>query len=128
MTRRSPVACTSVRSVVTGPGAGGGPHVRVFSTHGVLKHEFMAYDTAYHGGVNVIFSTAQGGDLGHIITAPATWGGPHVRGFTSSGMELFGFMAYGGATLNGVTLGRVPQLGSSNNTTQNNNGSNSSVG
>jgi hypothetical protein len=112
------------RAVVTGAGPGGGPDVRVFSTHGALQHEFYAYDPNFHGGVNVIFSTAQGGDLGHIITAPASWGGPHVRGFTSSGQELFGFMAYGGAVINGINLARVPQLGSTNNTNQN--GSNSS--
>lgn len=116
-----------MRAVVTGPGAGGGPHVRHFSTHGALKHEFFAYAANYTGGVNVILSTAQGGSLGHIITAPATWGGPHVRGFTSSGSELFGFMAYNGNPINGVTLARIPQLGSQNNTNQNN-GSNSSVG
>jgi hypothetical protein len=114
------------RAVLTGPGAGGGPHVRLFTTHGALQHEFMAYDTAYTGGVNVQLSTAQGGDLGHIITAPASWGGPHVRAFTSSGSVLWEFMAYGGHPINGVTLARVPQFGSSNNVNQN--GSNSSVG
>jgi hypothetical protein len=112
------------RRIVTGAGPGGGPDVRVFSTHGSMVNEFYAYNPNFHGGVNVIFSTAQGGDLGHIITAPASWGGPHIRGFTSSGQELFGFMAYGGNALNGISLARVPQLGSTNNTNQN--GSNSS--
>jgi hypothetical protein len=115
------------RRIVTGAGPGGGPHVRVFSTHGALMKEFFAYNPNFHGGVNVIFSTAQGGDLGHIITAPASWGGPHVRGYTSSGQELFGFMAYGGNPINGINLARVPQFGSSNNTNQNG-GSSSSVG
>ncbi|MEY2472150.1 MAG: hypothetical protein QOK28_1479 [Actinomycetota bacterium] len=114
------------RAVVTGPGAGGGPHVRLFNTSGGVTHEFMAYDTAYHGGVNVLLSTAQGGDLGHVITAPASWGGPHVRAFTSSGQVLWEFMAYGGHPINGVTLARVPQNGTSNNTNQN--GSTSSSG
>jgi hypothetical protein len=107
------------RAVVTGAGPGGGPHVRLFTTNGVLKHEFMAYDTAYHGGVNVLLSTAQGGDLGHVITAPASWGGPHIKAFTSGGSVLWQFMAYGGNPINGVTLGRVPQNGSSNNVNQN---------
>ncbi|HVV38029.1 MAG TPA: hypothetical protein VHC63_15570 [Acidimicrobiales bacterium] len=113
------------RAVVTGAGPGGGPHVRLFSTNGAVKSEFMAYSTAYHGGVNVLLSTAQGGDLGHIITAPASWGGPHIRAFTSSGSVLWEFMAYNGVTMNGVRLGRIPQLGSSNNVNQG--GSNSSV-
>ncbi len=114
-----------VRRVATGPGPGGGPHVRLFSTHGEPKQEFYAYAPGFTGGVNLIFSTAQGGDLGHLITAPAGWGGPHVRAFSAGGTELFGFMAYGGKLINGVTLAAVPQHGSSNTTTQN--GSNSSV-
>jgi fibronectin-binding autotransporter adhesin len=114
------------RAVVTGPGPGGGPHVRLFNTSGMVSHEFMAYDTAYHGGVNLLLSAAQGGDLGHVITAPASWGGPHVRAFTSSGQVLWEFMAYGGNPINGVTLARIPQNGTSNNTNQN--GSTSSSG
>ncbi len=90
-----------------------------------FKSEFFAYAANYTGGVNVIFSTAQGGDLGHVITAPASWGGPHVRAFTSTGSELWGVMAYGGTMMNGVTLGAIPQLGSTNNVNQNG-GSNSS--
>jgi hypothetical protein len=114
------------RAVLTGAGPGGGPHVRLFSTNGALKCEFMAYNPAYHGGVNVLLSSAQGGDLGHIITAPASWGGPHIRAFTSSGSVLWEFMAYNGVTMNGVNLGRIPQNGSSNNVNQN--GSSSSSG
>ena len=113
-------------AVLTGAGPGGGPHVRLFSASGALKREFMAYDPNYHGGVNVLLSSAQGGDFGHIITAPATWGGPHIKAFNSSGGVLFQFMAYGGNQINGVTLARVSQNGSSSNTNQN--GSSSSSG
>jgi hypothetical protein len=111
--------------VVTGPGPGGGPHVRLFNSSGAVRHEFMAYDTAYHGGVNVLLSAPSGGDLGHVITAPASWGGPHVKAFNSSGQVLWQFMAYGGNPINGVTLARIPQ-GNSNNVNQN--GSSSSSG
>ena len=113
------------RAVLTGAGPGGGPHVRLFNTNGSLKSEFMAYDTAYHGGVNVLLSGATGGDLGHIITAPASWGGPHVKAFNSSGGVLFQFMAYGGNPISGVTLGRIP---SGNTNSVNQGGSNSSSG
>jgi hypothetical protein len=112
------------RAVLTGAGPGGGPHVRLFTANGGLKSEFMAYDPNYRGGVNVLLSGATGGDLGHIITAPASWGGPHVKAFNSSGAVLFQFMAYSANPINGVTLGRVPS-GNSNNVNQNG-GSNSS--
>lgn len=107
-----------VRSVVTGPGVGGGPHVRVFAANGALRSEFFAYAPAYSGGVNVILTANR------VITAPATWGGPHVRGFTSSGTEVFGLMAYAANPINGVTLAPISQNGTNNNTNQNGSGSN----
>jgi hypothetical protein len=118
------------RAIVTGAGPSGGPHVRVFSIHGVPKAGFFAYDPAFHGGVNVAVMTAQGGNLGHILTAPASGGGPHVRGWNADGAPLnISFYAYAPNMTNGVTLAAIPVLGTQNNTTQNGGGgSNSSSG
>ncbi|HUR78219.1 MAG TPA: FG-GAP-like repeat-containing protein [Acidimicrobiales bacterium] len=113
------------RRVVTGAGPGGGPHVRVFSSGGAPINGFFAYAPAFAGGVNVMVSAPQGGDLARIITAPATWGGPHVRAWTSGGAEIWGFMAYGGTPINGVTLAPIPSTGTSNNTNQNGSSSSS---
>ncbi len=107
------------KAVVTGAGPGGGSHVRVFSPSGTVKHEFMAYAPSFYGGVNVALALPTGGDLGYIYTAPASWGGPHVRALRSSGAPIFEFMAYGSNPINGVTLAAVPQLGNQNGTNQN---------
>jgi hypothetical protein len=86
---------------------------------GAVKHEFMAYAPTFHGGVNVALSAPRGGDAGRIFTAPASWGGPHVRALTSSGASLFEFMAYGNQPINGVTIAAVPSSSTQNGTNQN---------
>jgi hypothetical protein len=105
-------------TVVTGAGPGGGPHVRVFSPDGAVRSEFFAYAPTYSGGVNVMLGAVQGADAGRVMTVPASWGGPHVRAFTSSGSELFGFMAGFGPEVNGLSIAPVPQTGTSNNVNQ----------
>jgi len=39
--------------IITGAGAGGGPHVRIFRQDGTPIGGFMAYPTTFKGGVNV---------------------------------------------------------------------------
>jgi hypothetical protein len=106
------------RTVITGVGPGGGPHVRLFSTHGELTKEWYAYDANFQGGVNVALSTPVGGDLGHVIVAPASWGGPHIKAMTSNGATIGQFFAYATSRINGVNIAAIPQLGSSNEVNQ----------
>jgi hypothetical protein len=88
--------------VVTGAGAGGGAHVRVFGFNattdevGLAFHQFFAYDPAFRGGVRV------GGAQGQIVTAPGPGEQPHVRLFDQSGSETLGFLAYDPGFLGGV--------------------------
>jgi hypothetical protein len=80
--------------IVTGPGAGGGPHVRAFLPTGEEVAGFMAFDPKFTGGVSV----ARVGDdiLGpdDIAVGAGPGGGPHVKIFDGEGHELDGFMAY----------------------------------
>ena len=41
--------------IIVGPGAGGGPHVRVFATDGTLSHEFFAGEVGESSGAIVDF-------------------------------------------------------------------------
>lgn len=41
------------QEIVTSPGPGGGPHIRVFNMWGGVKFQFFAYDTKFRGGVRV---------------------------------------------------------------------------
>lgn len=39
--------------IVTAPGSTGGPHVRIWSTEGILLGEFFAFEAGYTGGIQV---------------------------------------------------------------------------
>lgn len=43
----------NTNEIVTGAGSGGGPHLRIFDIHGVVKGQYFAYDELYTGGINV---------------------------------------------------------------------------
>jgi hypothetical protein len=102
------VACgdvtgTAAPQIVTGAGAGGGPHVRVFAATGVpTGTSFFAYDPRFRGGVQVAVrepgpGAQAGGERppGEILTGAGPGGGPHVRGFTATGVPTgTSFFAY----------------------------------
>jgi hypothetical protein len=114
-------AGTSTGSIVTGPGPGGGADIRVFrgTTH-ELTLEFLAYDPAFRGGVNVAshgpFYSLYSGIIppsahilaGTIATAPASGGGPDVRLFNADREQVGEFLAYAPAFFGGVALGMQP--------------------
>jgi hypothetical protein len=80
--------------IVTAPGAGGGPHVRVWSGAGAVElgpgHGFFAYNTGFTGGVYLAAIRAQ---APFIITGAGAGDGRHVRIFNLDGTEQLGFMA-----------------------------------
>ncbi|MBA2609927.1 MAG: S8 family serine peptidase [Actinobacteria bacterium] len=88
--------------IVTGAGAGGGPHVRVFLGNGLpapgkAGDGFFAYGAAFTGGVTVAVGDVRPDVAGdEIITGAASNGGPHVRIFSAVGAPLDngGFFAF----------------------------------
>jgi hypothetical protein len=85
--------------IITGPGAGGGPHVKIFSRDGDLRGQFMAYDAKFTGGIRVAGAGA------NVVTAPGPGGGPHVRLFSVLGVDMGGWMAYDPSFTGGVYVG-----------------------
>ncbi|MEY2397032.1 MAG: hypothetical protein QOJ00_206 [Actinomycetota bacterium] len=88
--------------IITSPGPGGGPHVRVLSVNSNNVTEtagFMAYDPGFTGGVFV------GASAGKIVTGAGAGGGPHVRMFNGNGTaQGDGFFAYAPSFTGGVSV------------------------
>lgn len=98
----------SLIELVTAPGPGGGPHVRVFDFNGtsfVPKYGFMAYDPGFTGGVYVgtgFFADAPAAD---IVTGAGQGGGPHVRVFDgTTGTGYSSFFAFAPSFTGGVRV------------------------
>jgi hypothetical protein len=97
--------------IITGAGAGGGPHVRVFNQDGSLQNAgFMAYGPDFTGGVDVAAGNMDDDPAAEIITGAGAGGGPHVREFNvdaaGNGATPIGggFMAYGPSFTGGVRV------------------------
>jgi hypothetical protein len=94
-----------VPDIITAPGPGGGPHIRVFdgNTFQVVK-EFMAYDPKFTGGVFVATSYIDYTGPS-IITGAGAGGGPHVKVFDAlTGATISSFFAYDAAFRGGVSV------------------------
>jgi hypothetical protein len=98
--------------LVTGAGAGGGPHVRTFTVaNGAATQmtgalgDLMAFDTAFSGGVRVAAGDLDGTPGDELVLAAGPGGGPHVRVLRNDGSEFAGFMTFDPRFTGGVSLG-----------------------
>src|SRR5262249_13728126 len=97
-----------VAAVVTGPGSGSPPLVRVFDRDGnPVGPGFLAYDPAFRGGVRVAVCDVDGDGQAEIVTGAGPGGGPHIRVFRldASGAvtgEVASFLAYDSGFTGGV--------------------------
>src|SRR5262249_41843945 len=95
--------------VITGAGAGGGPHVQVFDGNN-LSHvlsSFLAYAANFTGGVTVAAEDVNGDGKKDIITGAGPSGGSHVKAFTATdpAVLLDSFLALDPGFLGGVFVG-----------------------
>jgi lipoprotein-anchoring transpeptidase ErfK/SrfK len=88
--------------VVTTPGPGGGPHVRVWSGSMQPLRDFFAYDAGMSDGVTVTVMKTKWGAA--IVTGVQSWSSPLVRRFSAGGQLLKEFYAYATSTRSGVSV------------------------
>ncbi len=74
--------------IVTVPGAGGGPHVRVFNEIGALVSQFFAYDATMTDGLQVATGDTNGNGVDELVIA-AGGARSEIRIFTFTG-DLLG--------------------------------------
>lgn len=90
--------------IVTAPGQGGGPEIRVYSLAGQLKSRFFAYAKTFRGGVNVSVYDLNGDGRAEIITGPGMGGGPDVKIFAHNGNLINRFFAFDKNFRGGVSI------------------------
>lgn len=90
--------------IVTAPGPGGGPHIRVFDLKGNLKWQFFAFASTFRGGVSVATGDIDGDGRADIITGAGPGGGPQVRIFGPEGKVKYQFFAYDATVRMGINL------------------------
>jgi len=93
--------------IITGAGAGGGPHVRVYNgADNALLASFFAFGGAFTGGVRVSVADANNDGKAEVVVAQGAGGAPRVRLLNPLTMQSYqDFNAYDPGFLGGVFVG-----------------------
>ncbi len=93
--------------IITAPGKGGGPQVKIFDNKGNTLGQFFAYNSNFRGGVNLATADLNNDGLAEIITGAGPGGAPHVRVFKANGSIIGSFYAYKETFIGGVNVGAL---------------------
>lgn len=86
-------AQSALPETIVGAGAGGGPHVKVYTDKQQL-FGFFAYDRNFRGGVDVASGDVDGDGKSNIVTSPGISGGPQLKVFDENGKFMWSRFAY----------------------------------
>jgi hypothetical protein len=95
-----------VPDIVTAPGSGGGPVVKVFSgTDGTLIGSVLAFEPSFRTGVNVAATDLDGDGKAEVIVGAGNGGGPAVAVFHGGDLkEVQRFFAFESSFRGGVNV------------------------
>lgn len=94
--------------IITAPGPGGAPHIRMLTLKGRFVNDFYAYKKSFRGGVNVAAADLNGNGKSAVIVAPKGERKPTVQVYSAKGNKLRGFRAYAKEWTNGLDITAVP--------------------
>lgn len=80
--------------IVTVPGPGREPMVRIFDLQGKLKKEFLGYDGSFRGGLSVQIGDMNNDHRDEVVTSPLSVNGGDIRIYSDEGDLLNKFYAY----------------------------------
>ena len=103
---RGDVDGDGVADIITGPGPGAGPHVKVFSgADGHLMRSFLAFTASFANGVHVAAGDVNADGRADVIVGADAGGPPHVKVFDgATGALRSSFYAYGATFTGGVRV------------------------
>jgi hypothetical protein len=95
-----------IMDILAAAGPGGGPAIAVLNSQtGAVMESFFAFDPAFTGGVFVAVSDFNGDGILDIIAGAGAGGGPEVRIFDGSNLNILkAFFAYDQSFTGGVTV------------------------
>ncbi|MFH1534547.1 MAG: hypothetical protein ABIF80_01045 [Patescibacteria group bacterium] len=83
------------KEIITSPGPGGRPHIRIFNYDGSLYHPgFFALDGLFQGGAFIASGDVNGDGKDEIVVTAGPGGGAQVTVHNSEGTILANFFAY----------------------------------
>ena len=94
----------NVLDILTGAGAGGGPHVQAFNSSGTRLVSFMAYNSNMTAGVYVRSFEWNRDGKAEIVTIAGSPGGPHTRIFDRTGVLMGEFFPLASSFTKGVSI------------------------
>jgi Subtilisin-like serine proteases len=83
-----------VYDIVTAPGVGGGPHVRIFNGEGRILRQFFADDVKTRGGLTVAMSDVDNNGQSEIIVGAGVNRPPFVKIYNSQSKLQGSFLVY----------------------------------
>ena len=98
--------------LITGPGPGGGPNIKVFSgvDFSTVLFNFFAFETNFSGGVTVASADIDGDFYADILVGAGPGGGPRIQIFSGKNLSgfdkspLYDFFAFEPTFSGGVTI------------------------
>lgn len=80
--------------IITAPGLGGGPHIKIFDKNGGLKDAFFAGNEKFRGGLNIDCQRDNFSNEAKIVVAPKNDSSSYILVYNSNGQLENSFMAY----------------------------------
>lgn len=101
--------------VVTAPGPGMAPWIRIFSETGSIKKEFLAFESEYNDGVTIAAGDLDSDGIAEIVVGSGPGSSPRVRVFNGAGVLQSDFLAFASDFRGGVevAVGNIDGIGGS---------------
>jgi hypothetical protein len=93
-----------INEIITAPGPGGGPHIKVFDSSGNLLTEFFAYEASFDGGVNVATGDVNNDGVAEIVLAPYSGYAPQIKVFDYQRRLKSSFKAFDAGMTSGINI------------------------